>query len=60
MYILLSNFERIRKSALFFKATFLSSASDAMILKLTNLTKQEFVEKICYYLQKLSLLNFFI
>ena len=59
-YIILSNFGRIRKRTLFFKAPFPSTPFDIILLKLTNFSKQEFMENIYQYLQELSLLDFFI
>ena len=48
--IILSNFDRIRKSTLFFKATLLSSPSDIILLTLTHSSKQEFMENIYHLL----------
>ena len=59
-YIILSSFDKIRRSTLFFKATFLWSPFDIILLKPTNFSKQDFMENINYYLLELSLLDFFM
>ena len=45
-YIPLSDFDRIKKSKLFFEATFLSNSSDIILLNSTNFSKQEFMENV--------------
>ena len=50
----------LKKVRYYFKATFLSSPSNIILMKPTDFSKQEFMENIYLYLQELSLLDFFI